>query len=232
MINIVQQHFTHYKSPMEGEKEYAFLATTAAEMAELTSVKEIYSYAALKINHLLNNASILALVEYELNTNRWKMQFILGIDKWINDLTNLIGFDLRELECDISNKYKDKITSGNLEELEFDFPGLFNNRTTRFAGQASKKLLGIDKMYSIAFQKGGELFGNITFTTNRKTGVVNAQLIEAFIQQVSTHLKKQKAEDGLKESEEKHRLLLEHLQAGVVVHNPDTSIGYANQMAS
>lgn len=217
---------------MNSEKEYAFLATTAAGMAELTSVKEIYAYTAKKINHLLNDESILAVVEYELKTNKWKMQFILGIDKWISELTKLMGLDVRELEGEISSRYIDKITSGSLVELEFDFPGLFNNNVSHFAGQASKKLLGIDKMHSIAFQKGGELFGNITFITNRKTGPVNTQLIEAFIQQVSTHLKKQKAEESLKESEEKHRLLLKHLHAGVVVHNPDTSISYANQMAS
>ena len=40
------------------------------------------------------------------------------------------------------------------------------------------------------------------------------------------------AEESLRESEQQHRLLIQHLHAGVVVHAPDTHILLANQQAS
>jgi PAS domain S-box-containing protein len=43
---------------------------------------------------------------------------------------------------------------------------------------------------------------------------------------------RKQAEDALKESEEKHRNLLQNLHAGVVVHAADSSILYANEQAS
>ncbi|HSV42347.1 MAG TPA: PAS domain S-box protein, partial [Methanomassiliicoccales archaeon] len=41
-----------------------------------------------------------------------------------------------------------------------------------------------------------------------------------------------RAEEALKESEERHRTLLNNLPSGIVVHAPDTSIIYANSQAS
>lgn len=191
------------QSLSESTKRYEFLANAANELTELTSVTEIYSYTAQKINQLLNIESILAIVEYNPKANKWKIQLIQGIGKWIDELTKLLGFDLRKLEGGISSKYIDKITSGRLEELEFDFPGLFNNTVSGVVGRAVKKLLGIDRMYTIAFQKGQHLFGNITFVTNSKTGVVNSGLIEAFVSMVSNFLNRLLAEEALNRAKEK-----------------------------
>ncbi len=201
----------------DSEKKYAFLSKAASEMAGLATLNEIYTYTAQKLSQLLNEQTILAIVEYNLQTNFWKIQHIVGVGKWINDLTKLMGFDLRDLEGEISEKYLDKITSGSLVELEFDFPGLFNNKISDFVGETAKKLLGVDKLYCIAFQKGNQVFGNITFSTNKKTGTINKGLIEAFLSLVSTFLNRLVAEEEQRKSESRYRAYVDNAPLGVFV---------------
>lgn len=202
---------------LDSEKRCAFLANTATDLASLTTVNDIYIYTAQKINEMLNGQGILAIVEYDLKTNRWKSKHMVGIGKWINDLTQLLGFDLRNLEGEISTKYIDKITSGNLVELEFDFPGLFNNKISGMVGNAAKKMLGVDKMYCMAFQKSNQLLGNITFTTNKKTGTFNTGLIEAFVGLVSNFLQRLIAEKEQRKSESRYRAYVDNAPLGVFV---------------
>ncbi len=188
-----------------------FLAETAFELVELTSIQEIYAYAVQKLYHLFNANALVALVEYNQSENRWKMQHTAGIGKKAADLSRLFGFDINRMEGEISTKYYQQITSGKVSELAFDFPGLFNNKLSAAVGSAVKKLFSVDKMYCIAFQEDEHIMGNVTIITLGKTESINTILIEAFIQQVTTFVKKQKAEDNIREKDSQFRKLSANL---------------------
>lgn len=195
----------------ESERKYAFLARTAIDLAGMTSLDDIYVYIGQRIFQLLNGQSIVAVVEYRQEGDRWKMKHIEGISDRISDITSILGMDIRQLEGKISTKYFHKIVSNKLVEMEFDFPGLFNNMVARSVGTALKRLLSIRKMYCIAFQQDDAILGNITFTTNRHTGPVHQELIESFAAQVSNFAKKQLAEEALKVSAAKYRRITENI---------------------
>ncbi len=193
-------------------KEHSvFLAETAFELVELASLQEIYAYTVRKLYRLFEANAIVALVEYNQRENRWKMQQIEGIGKKTADLSRLFGFDVSSMEGDISTKYYQQITSGKVEELAFDFPGLFNNKLPAAVGSAVKKLFSVEKMYCIAFQEDEHIMGNVTIITLGKTEPINTKLIEAFIQQVTTFVKKQKAEDNMREKDIQFRKLSTNL---------------------
>ncbi len=202
------------------ENHSAFLAQTAFELVELTSIQEIYKYTVQKLYDLFEGNSIVALVEYNYSENHWKMQQITGAGKKAAQLSRLLGFDINNMEGDISTKYYEQITSGKVKELDFDFPDLFNNKLSTAIGSAVKKMFSIEKMYCIAYQQDEQIMGNITFTTNKKSQPINTKLIEAFIQQVSNFAKKQKAEEALHQSEARFRNIFEIASLGIVQVDP------------
>jgi PAS domain S-box-containing protein len=69
-----------------------------------------------------------------------------------------------------------------------------------------------------------------------RSPLANRSLVETTLQLVAVRaageLERQQTEESLRDSETRHRLLVEHLDAGVVVHAPDTSLRFANPMAS
>jgi PAS domain S-box-containing protein len=184
----------------ESEKQYSFLVQSANELIEITSIKEIYVYTARKINQLLNGHSIVSIVEFNYTENRWKMMHIEGIGNKIAKATKLLGFDLRQAEGDLSSKYNEEISRGNLFEIEFDLPDFFNYRISKAISAVIKKVFSIKKLYCITFRLNSQIAGNITIITNPKTAPVNTELIEAFVNQVSIFLQKQKIELALRES--------------------------------
>jgi hypothetical protein len=208
----------------ESERQYAFLAGTAFDLVKFTSIQNIYEYTARKLYELMDDKGIVAIVDYDINSNIWKMQHIKGLDDKYRDLIKIFGFDIRKLEGEISTKYYEKITSGKLEEIEIDLPGLFNNKISDIIGKAVKKLLSIDKMYCTAIHESEQIFGNITLVTKKSAKPLNIEIIEAFILQVTNFIKKQK-------SEEKLKLLNRAVEASsisVVITDAEGNINYVN----
>lgn len=203
----------------ESEKQYAFLAGTAFDLIKLTSTQKIYEYTTRKLFELLEDKGIVACVEYDTVSNRWKMQHVEGIQNKIDDLAKIFGFDVNKLEGEISTKYYDKIIGGKLEEIIFDFPGLFNNKFSDIVGITVKKLLSVDKLYSIGFQENNKIFGNITLVTKKNAKPLNTGLIEAFVLQVTNFIKKQKSEEALSQNEEKLKSIFKVAPTGIGLVN-------------
>jgi len=197
-----QQLILANQSTEESEKRFAFLAETAIEMAGLSSLKDIYAFAAQKINFILNGNNTITIVEFNQKENHWKMKHVEGVKKRITVASKFLGFNLAEAEGVLSTKYYEKIKSGKLEEIEFDLPGLFNNKITAAIGQSLRKVLSIEKMYCITFQQNTNIAGNITIFTHKKTEQVNLAFIEAFVSQLSVFVQKLKAKEALTESNE------------------------------
>lgn len=201
----------------ESERNSTFLAQTTFELVELSSIEDIYKYTVNQLYELLEGNSIVALVEYNHAENRWKMQQIEGVGTKTTELSRLFGFDIHNLEGEISKKFSEKITSNKLVELEFDFPTLFNNKVSVAVEKAVRKMFSIEKMYCIAFEKDKQIIGNITITTNKKSKPLNTNLIESFVLQISNFVKKQKSEAALRESEEKLRSYIDFAPDGVFI---------------
>jgi PAS domain S-box-containing protein len=199
----------------QSEKYSAFLSQTAFELVELNSIQEIYKYTVQKLYELFEGNSIVALAEFNHNTNRWKIQQTKGVGKRTAELSKLLGFDINNMEGEISTKYYKQLSSGKVVEIDFDLPGLFNNEIPASVGNAVKKMISAEKIYCIAYEQDDQILGNITLMTNKKSKPINTNLIEAFIQQVATIVKKQKAEEQLKESESFYKVTFEEAAVGV-----------------
>jgi PAS domain S-box-containing protein len=215
----------------ESEKQYAFLAGTAFDLVKFTSIQDIYAYTARKLFEQLDDEGIVAIVEYDADSNLWNMQQIKGIDDKLDELAKIFGFDLRQLKGDISTKYYEKIISGKLEEVEWDFPGIFNNIISDEIGKTVKKLFSIDKLYCITFQENDKIFGNINLITKKNAKPLNVELIEAFVQQVTNFIKKLKSEEALKANEIKFRTLVDQASEMLFLHDLQGNMVEVNKTA-
>jgi PAS domain S-box-containing protein len=187
----------------DNEKRYSFLAQTAIELVELTSIHEIYVYTTQKINQLLNNHSIICLAALNDEEKQWKIHHIEGWEERSSIALSVLGFDLAQADGFLSVKYAEKIISGNLVELDVDFAGLLNNTISEETGRSLKEQLSIDKLYCVSFQQNSKIKGVVFFNTNSETGDADTELIKAFVKQVSVFLQKQKAEEELKKAKKR-----------------------------
>ncbi|MBN1196674.1 MAG: PAS domain S-box protein [Candidatus Aminicenantes bacterium] len=215
----------------ESERQYAILTESAFELVELTSIQNIYEYAAGKLRELMQGMGIVGIVEYDTGSNLWKMKHIEGVDEKYVELSKIFGFDIRKMEGEISTKYYEKILSGKLEEIEFDFPGLFNNRVSDKIGKTVKNMLSIGKMYCIAFQENERILGNITLVTKKNAKPLNSKLIESFVLQVTNFVKRKKSDEALQASETKFRTLMDQASEMLFLHDLEGNLVEVNQTA-
>jgi CheY-like chemotaxis protein len=78
----------------ESEKQFAFLAGTAFDLIKFNSTQKIYEYTARKLFELLEDKGIVAIVEYDTYSDRWKMKHFEGIQNKLDELAKIIGFDV------------------------------------------------------------------------------------------------------------------------------------------
>ncbi|MCF7794459.1 MAG: PAS domain S-box protein, partial [Candidatus Cloacimonetes bacterium] len=179
----------------KAQREMKIMASVATELVKMQSLDEIYKYTAETIYKLLNENCIVTVVDYNFKDNSWHMQHISGLGKNLTEVSEMLGLDLNKLSGKISTQYYQKVTSGKLEEIEFDLPGLLNNRFTARMGNKLRKMLSLDKIFCITFKQNDEVYGNVTIISNKSTPKIEANLIETFVAQVSLFIQKKLAED-------------------------------------
>jgi PAS domain S-box-containing protein len=212
----------------KSEMQFAFLAQSGYDLVKLSSSKDIFVYVTRKLYELLKRQCVITVVEYNNEANRWKVRHVEGLGNKVEKLTEMLGFDINDLEGEVATKYLHKLLTGRLVEMEMDFSGLFNGKISSKIGSAVQSLFDFENIYCIAMTEGEKLTGNITIVTNRLTPAINAELIEAFVLQVSNFVKKQKSEDALQENEQKFRSIAEQLTDLIAITDEKGVIRYAS----
>ncbi len=93
---------------------------------------------------------------------------------------------------------------------------------------------GYQSIALVPLRSGDEIIGLLQFN-DRRPGLVTLDeihLLEDVGASIGIALDRVRTEEALRASEERFRLLLQHLQVGVVIHAPDTGILFSNEMAS
>ncbi|MDZ7822374.1 MAG: hypothetical protein U5N26_11565 [Candidatus Marinimicrobia bacterium] len=83
-----------------------------------------------------------------MSENRWKMEQIRRcLAKKLTELSGLLGFDINNLEGDISTKYSEPDhRRQSRQKLILTFPGFFNNKLSAAVGSAVKKMFSDRKV--------------------------------------------------------------------------------------
>lgn len=205
-----------------------FLAKAALDLVELSSIQEIYDYVADTLYSLLEEKAIITVVDYDISKNKWKMMSYRGVDR-IEKISALLGYDFRNMSGETDTRYFQQLKRGQLVELDFDLPGLTNNRLSESIGKQAKRLLSLERLYCITFDKNAQVFGNISIMPRKKNLAINTTLVEAFIGQVTAFVEKLNTKRILKEKEQKYRALFETSPDAICLTNNKNEFTQTNK---
>lgn len=195
---------------LKSEKENTFLANTALDLVNCKNLNEIYKYVAEQLYLLIGKEGIIIIADFDNRNNHWQVIAFEGLNRHLDKITKLVGFDLKNLKGNVKSKYYENIKNGKLTLLAADISELTDGRISKAVLPVLQKMISIKELYCITFKQNENIFGNVTFITNAKTPTLNSCLIEAFISQVSLIIEKQYAEKTLLESQQKLKNIVEY----------------------
>ncbi|MCF8370957.1 MAG: PAS domain S-box protein [Bacteroidales bacterium] len=212
----------------KSEKENAFLANTALDLVNCKNLNEIYKYVAEQLYLLIDKEGIIIIAEFDNRNNYWQVMAFEGVNRHLDKITKLVGFDLKNLKGNVKTKYYDNIKNGKLTRLTADLSELTEGRISKSVLPVLQKMILIKELYCITFRQKENIFGNVTFITNPKTPMLNANLIEAFISQVSLIIEKIRAEITLNESQQKLKDIVEYSTNMFYQHDTNHILTYVS----
>jgi len=183
-----------------------------------------------------HNITAIKKTEYELIENEKKSRI------WLENspvCTKIVDLDfnlqymsqsgIRELKIDDISKYYGKPYPFNFYPDSFKIPMTKNLLEAKATGRIVTQEAYVTNI------EGEVLWYHSTivpvFNNNNELDYIMVVSLET-TKRKEAELELTKAKERAEENEEKYRNLLQNLQAGIVVHAPDTSIQYANEQAS
>ena len=193
--------------------ELSFLSQAATEFVELPLGEDIYRRIGEKIRGLADNAFVV-VNSFDEASDCLCVHALLGLGKRTRAMINIMGRDPVGMSFKLDDEAKRSLSRGKLLKVPggiYDLsPGI-----PRPVCQALEKLLGLGDVYAMGFVKEGNLFGSVAILLRRGTELRNRNIIETFANQASMALQRKRAEEALRESEERYRSLFEGVPVGL-----------------
>ncbi|NHJ32533.1 MAG: PAS domain S-box protein, partial [Asgard group archaeon] len=137
-----------------------FLSNSAMHFIEQSFSKDIYQYIAEQVKELAGDVYIIT-VGFDKEKESFNVKSLLGMKDRHKAITRLIGKDPYKIEAKINVEFMKKNPFGKLIEIEEDLSEVSSGEISKRASKAIYKLLKIDKIYGISFNKESQILGGI-----------------------------------------------------------------------
>jgi len=129
----------------------------------------------------------------------------------IKHVLKIIGKDLFTRPFPVNNKEaRNRLVSGELLKIPGGLYELSFGHISKSICYTLEKFLNVGEIYISRFTREKELFGNIIIIVPKGTELNNRELINTFIRQAAIALQKKQAEEELKDSEERLKILFDY----------------------
>jgi PAS domain S-box-containing protein len=185
-------------------RNLVFLSNTALNFLSFSNDDDIFIFIGKKLSELTRNAIIL-VSSFNDSDNSLSVRFISGINRYLNNILQIIGKNPEEIKIQITSKFL-KMIHEHDQSIYSIRGGLFQATLGQIPEAACvqmEKLLRVNKYYSMGLMRGGNLYGVVMIATKSNQDIKDLKIIETFLFQASISLHRRQLENELIRAKEK-----------------------------
>jgi len=187
-----------------------FLYKTALDFIQLDPKDDIYRFIGRKLKEIVGDSIVLGN-SYDKASDSFHVRALEGVGEKIKKTLKIIGKDLFTMSFPINNEEaRNTLISGGLLRIPGGIYELAFGQIPKSICHVLEKFLNVGEIYFSGFSKGKELFGDTIIILPKKVELNNRELVNTFIKQSAIMLQSKQAEEGLKDSEERLKILFDY----------------------
>jgi PAS domain S-box-containing protein len=210
-------------------KELQFLNQIALQLAQMSPSENITEFLVKQLMEY-SGAVLAVYLVYDPEKHVLKVRHVETTRGILKKVTQILGKTILETESPLNSENYRYIMdvsfaiSNSLTELSFDsIPALVD--------KTLKTITGIDRYYAFANVVGDELFGTTMLGFKSGTIAPRKELLISFARVAGVSLQRRKAEEKLKESEGRYRMLIENQGEGLGIVDLTEKFVFTNRAA-
>jgi PAS domain S-box-containing protein len=208
------EDITKLKRSKEREKKHIFemdyLYKTALDFVEYGPKDDIYQFICKKLKKIVGG-SIILVNSYDKASDSFYVRSLEGIGGKIKYVLQIIGKDLFTRPFSVNNEEaRSQLISGELLKVPGGLYKLSFGQIPKSICYTLEKFFNVGEIYTSGFAKGKELFGDTIIILPKGTELNNREFINTFIKQSAIMLQSKQAEEELKNSEERLKILFDY----------------------
>ncbi|MFO7598469.1 MAG: hypothetical protein R6X27_01510, partial [Candidatus Desulfacyla sp.] len=192
------------KSQRELARELEFLHATAVEFVNVRDEESLYRIIGTRIKAILGDVVVL-VNSYEPETRQFCTMAVEGMGAGLERILNVLGRDPVGMITTLNDESAEQtLKTGKLADGPKGIHGLSFGAIPKAIAHSLEKLVGIRWIYVVGLVREGELFGSAIIvdrsTSSGADFVSRKRLVEAYVNQASLALLRNRFERELKES--------------------------------
>jgi PAS domain S-box-containing protein len=189
------------------------------EMLKLQDLKSIYQHIANSLHENIPDTIVLYNVINE-QFNESRLEVVAGLNKGLfQKFLSLSGFNPIGKTYPLVPEHNDYCRTGKLVEFKEGLAQFSASELSPIVAHAIEKMIGLKKIHSIGIVKDEILLAAIHFFSFSSKNQIDSDFVELLVKQAGIILQKKIAENELKESEIRFKVLHNASFGGIAVHD-------------
>jgi len=200
------------KSLRKSEESFRLLNSVFTQMIRLQNLESVYK---LIVNSLSSNIAdcVILFVSIDEQKSETCLEAFAGLDNAMQKrIFDAMGYSLVGKHFRLQTEMNESFRTEKLKHFEGGFAEFSKSALPPLIIKSVERIVGIHKVYTIGICNDEKLLAAIYFFTFNKKDITQISFIETFAKQIGIVLQMKIAEQALKTSEERFRLLADNSQ--------------------